>query len=320
MGLRTESAVRGLTRVLAKNAGKHLGDVVWSEIEDVEKQAFKREDLRDAVKRHGLPEALVPEKLAAQGALGRARNDAQDVFPGYRFEALEKRSRDYHLFKAQGRALGGQKVTCAVIRVDGDKLVIEENPDTMDDSARDALKTLRERYAWHMEYVSHKDVSALLIRAVHEHLKGVPLKRTGHLYWVPAKTQNELRALREVFNDVKSRITVMPIYDTPESRAEVQQSAADGLDNEINKLMRIIAAFANKDGEVRDKTIENRLNEVAELRVRVDTMKEILGDKITALTTKLAQAEKSVRAIVEVKFDDTGELEEEGGLVLEHTR
>jgi hypothetical protein len=298
-----ENKKQDIKSALAKDAGAHLGDIVWSELSELDDQGFSRARIVTLLQAANLPTDVFQDEISAQGALGRARRDCDELRPGYSLQPLKKRERAFHLMRAQGVGTTAVRATLAVLSVVNDALVVDINHSDIDAEGHDVIAELRKRFAYHTDFISHRDVSILLVKMIRRALLGTPLKRQGHLYWVPAQSFDALRRFRGVVEQLgSSELSIMPVYDTHEAKAAAGRAMRNTFDDEIMNLMKRIEVFTKADSKTRAGTVTNRLEDIANLRVRVGVVSDILGAHRATLTAKLAEAEKAARLII-VDFD-----------------
>jgi len=279
-----------ITRLLEDTAGQHIGDIVWPEISEVESNAYSRLAIRQALTDAGLPENLIAEEIGSQGALGRARRDVESYAPsGYSLQTPKKRDRAFHVFRSEGEGHDAKKVTCAVLYVDDhDDLKIEYT--AKGDTTTDALcKQVENRFAFHTDHADYRDVHRMVTRAM-EFVGGTRLKR-GSLYWVPTVGAATIRNFANVLEGIGScELTALPIYDTAESKAQAARAIASSIDAEIKEVTAQIGKLTAGASNTREGTVQRKRSDLAEIELRVESVRAILGNKAEALSIALASA------------------------------
>lgn len=311
----SKQKVKELKATLEKSAGEHIGDVVWTEIADVDDAAFSRSAIAKMLQDAGLPTTLVGGEVSAQGALGRARTAMDDV-PGYTVEPAKRRQQSLLIMRVEGSGTDTVKKTCAQLLIEEDGTLTYLASPNFDDGAREVFDKLNAKFAYYMDHVMHRDISRMVTRALTTEFRGVRLKASGHIYWAPASHSEDLRKFVGVIEQLgKSQLNVLPIYDTEESKLVAGRSMRANFLEEIDQLAERVRTLEDSGRKIREGTINRKLTDVGEIRERVKACKDVLGKQTAALEREMKKAEAAIKALSEQVsvggFDDDDEDESE---------
>lgn len=118
-----------------------------------------------------------------------------------------------------------------------------------------------------------------------------PVLPHGGLWYIPAVHAEKVRAWNNFMIDLGMATVVIPTFDTAETIASLQAATRDGLEAQLNEILRALDHSAEKGlDKTRTSTMETRLEEFDELRRRAELYSAILGTTINDLTEKVKVA------------------------------
>lgn len=284
----TNSTKEQVKRALAGKAGEHMGDIVWPEISDVDNQKYERSAIGNMLDVAGLPRTLIADQLSAQAALGRARNEVNGEYDGYTIATARKRDTSFHVFRTKGDGAKAVKVTCHVLTVnDRGHLMIENTEQATSVSFR-ICDNVKERFAHHNAYATHRDVGRMVVKGM-RWLNASRLRRSGSLFWVSKGRASHLRAFADVIEKLgHCELVAMPVYDTPESKAQAGRAVKASLASELDDIQVRLTNLRTSNNTTRTGTVERKLAEISEVELRVESLVNILGKRAVTLREQLA--------------------------------
>lgn len=265
-------------RKVQATAGQHIGDIVWCDVAEVDNQGYKRADIRQLLKDEGFSTQWMPETISAAGAMGRARRDMGSP-AGWRLAPRKGESRSkLYIWRQVGDGLDTVDEAAAVVSVTPEGTCSPSfNPKHDCVELQAIAAAVVKRWEWHHDYISHHDVSRMMIQTIRHELYGVPMKRNGHLYWVPSVSAQRLGKFAAFVNGLGDcQVHSVPIYDSAEARTTASSTLTASLKAEILSISHKFADLFNTDG-TRVSTLEKRLDDMETVAAQIDVLQTVLG-------------------------------------------
>jgi hypothetical protein len=292
------SEVEKITSALP-TSGLHLGDVVWCSLQDVR---VTRQDLHDTFVRNGLDPNVVKTTSSPEGALGKAISGWREREQGDRIflRRSEKRSSDCLIVRQEGRVFH----TMARVWIRDAQGVVHQVPQiersvTHADHRSDAIfHELALGFAEHFSFADSSEVGATVVDTILNSLKGIRLKNQGHVYWIPGTRAREIRALKDIVDQLgQSFMSILPIHESKEARASLQVAATQSFEQELKAAVAELTEFTASE-TIRVSTLERRLEQYGQLREKVELYADILATKKDQLLAGLEGARQTARNLI----------------------
>ncbi len=278
----------------AQDGGRFLGTLIWWSLNDnridwkelqelVQDKSFDEEHMPKAVRPTGAFRRAWRElagKLQQEGLLLRQIRDSEiGILLGLVEETKDSvnESLDYEL----DVTFGFDKKTGLLT-----KSGTEDHP---------VFDKLRAAYAHHLALTT-QDIRSMVTSFAR--LRGVSLRESGGVYFIPRDFQKSLDALGEVLHSFGSNsLYQLPLYESPSSKSVLTQVAKLSLDEEIRRVKEELEKFLaeGKESKTRDSTLKRRLDTFEKLRSRVRTFAGLLSFQSDSLTDQLQEMTEQVR-------------------------
>jgi hypothetical protein len=294
-------------RSALKGAGqKHLGDVVWVDIEDVD---VLRSEIRDRFKQNGLDEKLAPVDPTPDAAFGAAvglwRQSKDSPIFVRRADSADKRRGSDALVIRQKSAQDKLDSLITEARVglqSGSFHVFAKGAGFDTEEVQTVIKQLRKTYHHARDFANGAELGKCVVDVILETCKGIRMRDRGSVYYVNAAQGALVRSLQNAVEGLgKSHLAVLELHDGSANVGEVQRSATSAFANELEAITTELAAFredaANGQGP-KVSTLQRRIAEYKSLTDRVDLYAEILGDKQSQLLAGLEKAKRAVERMI----------------------
>ena len=265
----------------------HLGDIVFWALHDAE---MNREELTKVWVNAGLNTDLLPPAQTASKALRQAvravgaehgkmlrAHPETDVKLVYSVvaEIFERGADEDPEYTALSR-FGLDKVS-GTLHGDVNDLTFQQ------------VKTEFDRF---MSVVSSREIMTLITTTL-KSFAAIALRDSGGVYWVPRTYSAQVRCMQTAIEQVgKSRVFLLPVYDSVDACKTLQASAKASLDFEVSELTKQIDEF-KKEG-CRPSTLHRRLADFDELRAKAHLYGGILRVTNTDLETAITTLENTV--------------------------
>jgi hypothetical protein len=141
------------------------------------------------------------------------------------------------------------------------------------------------------------DVSRI-IRRMMERCEAVSLRSGGGYYFVPASRKQELQEIREVLSRLdptqeKTFMIAMPVIDTEPAKKEMGRAAFAALMDEIRQLEHDLIRTLERENK--PETLEARLRDYNDMKLRVEAFSVRLGVQQTELMNSIERISKTCR-------------------------
>jgi len=154
----------------------------------------------------------------------------------------------------------------------------------------------------HFSSVATSREIMVLITNTLKSFSAVTLRDSGGVYWVPRTSSAGLRQMKDAIEKIgKSRVFLLPVFDTAEANATLQAAAQASLDAEVADLTKEIEAF-QLEGTRGPAVLERRLERFEELRARAHLYGGILNVTAKDLDAAVLVLEDSVNTML-AEFD-----------------
>jgi hypothetical protein len=281
---------------LARSAGEHLGDVVWSDVE-IGDALIDRREIRALLNEAGLDEDIQPDDVTSQHAFGRAVSafESDDAFL---LKRAEKRSRDVLLFAIDGKALARRDEAIALVRSTADGVEVEWNESKKSPEAEACVARFRQLWERYRHYIDAAEFQATVRHAIIEWFGGTRIRRHGSVYWCPRSSSRELRRFVDVVEQVgQCTMPVLEVHDSARNRESTGRQLEAAFAGELSKLQSELAAYA-RASTTRESTLEGQLGKLDELRGRVTVARHVLEARAEKLLEVLALAEEHAKRAI----------------------
>jgi hypothetical protein len=307
---------REIIESAANKGGAHLGDMLWTNIAVVDGSHIERAKLAEWLDEAGLPEEWAPEEVTGQYAFGRALSACRNVekAPGVSIEREALRSRVALVRVHDGEGLTKATQTWARIHVDDlDDIQIEwaERPEVGNARAggvtgseeygrvQVAIAALKAEYLRFLDFLSAPEFGSYLRGVLDDHLKAMPVKQNGGLWFVPTEHCDNLQRLAGVVEKVGgSRLSAVPFYDSPRGRASLGQDVRDGLLREVAKIVASAQKLGQGERGPRESSVTERILKLEALNLRAASCRTVLASYAQDIAVAVAEAKESVEAVL----------------------
>jgi HAMP domain-containing protein len=283
----TFAKIRSVQDHLAQAGGKPLGSLLWWSLNG---NRIDHPRLEELARRHGLDAKYVPAELKPVQAFRRACRHASTKLPAGLLLRPIAETTDAVLV-----GLVRERVNEANQDLDYDLVTRvnfnKANHAILCDVENGVTAEIERLYEHHLEHTT-EDIRGMLTAFLGE--AGVSLRESGGVYFVPASFQPTLDALCTVVEAVGQNQTfTLPIVETAETKGVLREVAKRSLDDEIRQLHEAMQRFEGDN--VRQSTLERKLDGFEELRGRVNLFARVLSFKADALNGKISAIQSGLR-------------------------
>lgn len=126
---------------------------------------------------------------------------------------------------------------------------------------------------------------------------GVRLVEHGGVWWIPAPYAEKVRAWAAFMGELHHSILVLPLFDTKEAVASLQEAAKQSLEGQLEEIVTDLQEFAGAD-TTRLSTLEDRLERWERLRNDAELYERLLGMRMAELGKGLDEARGALNAAI----------------------
>ncbi|MEN6369525.1 MAG: DUF6744 family protein, partial [Thermotogota bacterium] len=119
-----------------------------------------------------------------------------------------------------------------------------------------------------------------------------PVLPHGGLWYIPSSRADKVRAWDRFMRGLGLVTAVIPTFDTAETIESLQQATRNGLESQLEDVLKLLGMYAAEGETVRTTTLEKRAEEFDALRSRAELYQAILGTTVDDLTAKIESAAK----------------------------
>lgn len=131
-------------------------------------------------------------------------------------------------------------------------------------------------------------------QAAFESWHGFSTLAHGGMWFLPSCAWDKARAWQKALKAMGHQPILIPIFDSEDSRGELQELAASSVEAAVKMLKQELEAFSTKDSKTRLSTIEKRFEKFQDLKDKTALYREVLGLEIQELDTKIDEARKAM--------------------------
>lgn len=281
-------------RRLTETPGEHVGDLIWWALAGAR---ICRPDLERIWTDAGLSTSVLPEPPTAERALKTATREALLGVTDHLFR-LGKESDDELVFALlhEHRDGAGNVAHAQVARIRLDR----GQPSQLESDApdHDLVRAVFDGYDRLRSTHLVDDVRRALVKVL-DGCAAVTLREHGGVYWVPAQFSETIHRLQLAVSRIgTSRLDVVPIHATPESREALGHAAHASIEAEISSLRTEITAFMDVPPE-RSSTLLRRLEQFQELKEKAGLYRSVLSLQVTDLEASIDELTRSVQRLLD---------------------
>lgn len=122
---------------------------------------------------------------------------------------------------------------------------------------------------------------------------GIRMLEHGGLWWIPSTQVEKVRSWKSFMGQTGNSALIIPIFDTRETIESLKNLTRESVDGQLQELVEQLSGYAARSN-VRNSTLEARLEEFDELRDRAELYERLLGHKLDDLKAKLNEAQKGL--------------------------
>jgi hypothetical protein len=252
-------------------------------------------DLHPLATRHQIEPAFIPEYSGDRTAIGRAISQASSGLhrEGFLLRPIKRTTAEvvYGIVREQ-RDEADQRVdhdfeaTVAWSSEPDPSVVRGEHP--VAQRVADAYGELRGK-------ITAEDWSSVIVAYLEAH-DAARVRGDGRVYWVPPQRLDEVRRFGAFLAEVGIDLVLCEIES--ESRAVVEQVAAESLDEQLDRLQSEAEQF---DGTQKPSTYARRLDEYQRLRERAMLYRSALGVGVDRATQVLNELHHRVGTMLDLR-------------------
>ena len=287
--------------VSAASSGEHVGDIVWTELWGVVESKVLRADMRSRLDQAGIDaDEVMPDEVKPQAAFGRARS--RTVVPDdFFFDTPESHSRDVVLMKRDGADVTLSDTCVAFLQLDGEKVKAKYAPGHQSTEVERMLRDFHKTYDFFRTHLAPGEVQRIVVQTIEGPLMGTRIKSRGGVYWVPAAHNAKLLAFQTVIETVgASELNTAPISHG--GHQNVARGIQRSFEHDIAAVIKQLRSFEERGKEkgvkIRERSLEERLTELARLRERMKLVGNVLEGRKTIVEKAIKKAEKVATQLI----------------------
>lgn len=284
----------------AQAKGDFIGSLIWWSLSD---NHVDFSTLESYAKAFGYPERYLPNEVTPISAFRRAWKDASKrMSAGLMLRSIGDTPQSIQI------ALVKEERNTSQSTLDHEQLlaIIFDKKDhtisvdftaihkyTATELANHEVVTLvRERYQHHL-LLTTEDMRKLITNFVHA--KGISLRESGGVYFIPAPEQPTLESMTELVHKVgRNQVVFMPFYDSPQAQAVLSGLAKESIAQDIQRLEEELDQLASDD-KTRESTLQRRLELYEDLKSRVATFNMVLEVQADEFNNKIHDLQNKLR-------------------------
>lgn len=293
MNNKTVNTISTIKRAL-DTGGTHLGDLLYWSLVGVDISHAELESIWVAA---GLNKDLLPEDQSDAKAFRQAVRDTQTGLEGKLIRQVEdsatvlsfavvEEQKDVAVKEVKHRQL-------ALVELDLVTGLISVTGDQTDETANKLCGKARQGRGRH----NGRDVMLTCVKVM-KAADAITLRDRGGIYWVPSQNANVVASLQTALSQIGRDcfLSVIPVFDSPDSRAALSTATTASLEEEFKKLSAEVDAFLIE--APRQGTLSRRIKEFEELRARARMYSMVLGFSATQLEDGISKMSATVEALL----------------------
>jgi len=144
---------------------------------------------------------------------------------------------------------------------------------------------------------------AMLINAVRSRLHGIPMKRSGGIYFIDNRFEKEREWLAGIFTKFPQiKLMAMPVYDDQGTLDAIAEGAKFDIFSDIESLINDVENKF-KEGTITKRTLASRKEEAVKILEKIEIHRENLSVEIGAVTERLTKVRGALEAVT-TKVED----------------
>jgi hypothetical protein len=289
------SALETIRDTLAREGGRHLGDLVWWALADAR---VDRSTLATVWARAQLAPEHLPDPPTVEKALKTAVREAAVGQPD-RLVRLGKEDEAELVFAIVRETRHGDG---SVTYQQETRVILDRQAETVSSDAptHDLAGVIAARFSQLKATHTSDDVRRAMLKVL-DSCAAVTLREHGGVYWVPSPYAETVRRLQGAIEKIgSSRVYLLPVHSSADASRTLGDAAAQAITDELAAMKAEVEQFLSAPPD-RPSTLVRRLDAFDALRARAELYKSVLSVTVADLDQTLVSLSASVESLLNQK-------------------